>query len=258
MKRIQPHITCGDGDIAKYVFLPGDPKRSERIAKHFDEYRKVADYRQYVSFTGTASGIPLSVTSTGIGVPGLTIAVAELARIGAETFIRIGTTGTPQDDIAIGDLVIPYAAVRWEGSTQLLAPSEYPAVATPQVFNALVEAAKNMRVRFHTGIVLTAGAIYTQDGIPQAEPDWKKGRVVSYEMECSGLFVYCSLNGLLSGAILAVDGNPKEGYRFRPMEPGEKAGEFDDRVQQAIDSEIRVAIEAVKILEKAKASKAVQ
>jgi uridine phosphorylase len=253
LKRIQPHIMCGIGDVAKYVFLPGDPKRAERIAKHFDEYHKVADYRQYITFTGTVSGIPVSVTSTGIGVPGLTIATGELSRIGADTFIRIGTTGTPHDHIEMGDLVIPYAALRWDGTTQFLAPPEYPAVATPEVYSALVDAAKRMRARFHTGIVASGGAAYAQDCVPPPEPDWKKMRITSFEMECSGLFLYSTLAGLRSGAILAIDGNPKEGNKFRPMEPGERIGELDGRVQKAIDKEIDVAIEAVKILERNKA-----
>jgi len=84
---------CGVGDVAKYVLLPGDPKRAEKIASFFDEARKVAEYRGYVTYTGKVDGIEISACSTGIGCPSAAIVVEELARIGAKTFIRVGTTG---------------------------------------------------------------------------------------------------------------------------------------------------------------------
>ena len=108
MKRIQPHIMCGLGDIAEYVLLPGDPQRVKLIAKYFDECRKVAENREFITYTGTYKGIPVSATSTGIGGPSASIAVEELANIGAKVFIRVGTTGSLQPDIDVGEIVKPW------------------------------------------------------------------------------------------------------------------------------------------------------
>lgn len=246
-KRIQPHIMCGVGDIEKYVLLPGDPGRVERIASFFDERHKVAEYRGYVAYSGKVDGIGISSCSTGIGCPSAAIVVEELVKIGAETLIRVGTTGALQRDIEIGDIVIATAAVRADGTTRSYLPLEYPAVANFEVVSALLQASKKMRKKVHQGIVLTSDAFYGENnGTAQ---QFGKANVLSVEMECSVLFTLAGLNRLRSGAILAVDGNLIRGIKKGEFEPGERTGELDERVQRAIDDEIKITIEAVKLLE---------
>jgi uridine phosphorylase len=159
-KRIQPHIMCGIGDIEKYVMLPGDPKRVEKIASFFDEAHKVAEYRGYVTYSGKVDGIGISSCSTGIGCPSAAIVVEELSKIGAETFIRVGTTGALQPDIEIGDIIIATAAVRMDGATRSYLPVEYPAVANFEVVSALLQASRKLKKKVHLGIVLTSDAFY--------------------------------------------------------------------------------------------------
>jgi len=245
-KRIQPHIMCGVGDIAKHVLLPGDPKRADRIASFFDEARKVAEYRGYVSYTGRVDGVEISACSTGIGCPSAAIVVEELARIGAQTFIRVGTTGALQPEIEVGDIVIATAAVRADGTSKVYAPAGYPAVANFGVVSALVEAAGKLGVKVHVGKVVSTDAFYAG-----SYDIWGKARALSVEMECSAIFTIAGLKGLKAGAILAVDGNLATGIKKGEFEPGEKSGELDERVQDAIEQEIKIAIEAVKILNKA-------
>ena len=146
-KRIQPHIMCGVGDIAKYVLLPGDPKRVEKIASFFDEAHKVAEYRGYTTYSGNVDGIGISACSSGIRCPSTAIVVEELMKIGAETFIRVGTTGALQSDIEIGDIIIATAAVRKDGTTRSYLPIEYPAVADFEVVQALLGASRKMKKR---------------------------------------------------------------------------------------------------------------
>jgi len=244
-KRIQPHIMCGVGDVAKYVLLPGDPKRAEKIASFFDKERKVAEYRGYVTYTGKVDGIEISACSTGIGCPSAAIVVEELARIGAKTFIRVGTTGALQPEIEVGDIVIAAAAVRADGASKVYAPAGYPAVADFSVVSALVEAAKKLGVKVYVGKVVSTDAFYAG-----SYDIWGKARVLSVEMECSAIFTIAGLKGLRAGAILAVDGNLATGIKKGEFEPGEKSGELDERVQDAIEQEIKIAIEAVKILDK--------
>ena len=149
----QYHTGVGPGDIGGYVILPGDPKRCAKIAAHFDNPVLVADSREYVTYTGTLNGVKVSVTSTGIGGPSAAIAIDELAKCGAHTFIRVGTCGGMQEEVMGGDIVIATGAVRMEGTSREFAPIEYPAVADFNVTNALVSAAGKIGVRNHVGVV---------------------------------------------------------------------------------------------------------
>lgn len=248
MKRIQPHLRCGLGDVAEYVFLPGDPGRAERIASFFDEARKVAEYRGFVTFTGMYKGIPVSTASTGIGCPSACIVMEELAKIGAKTFIRVGTTGSLQEHIDLGDIVIATSATRTDGTTRAYVPVEYPAVADFEVTSALVKAADELDVKYYLGPVFTSDAFYAED--PEFARRWGGMGILSVEMECSGIFTVASLRRLRAGAILAVDGNLVKGRKKGEFEPEEKTGELHPKVQKAIDDEIKIALEAVRILAK--------
>lgn len=140
----QYHTQLGEGDVGRYVLLPGDPKRCAKIARYFDHPRQVADSREYVTYTGTLEGVKVSVTSTGIGGPSTAIAMEELSRCGADTFLRVGTCGGIQPQVRSGDIVIATGAVRMEGTTREYAPIEYPAVASFRVTNALADAAEEL------------------------------------------------------------------------------------------------------------------
>ena len=158
----QYHTGVGPGDVGKYVILPGDPKRCEKIAKHFDNPVKIADSREFVTYTGTIDGVKVSVTSTGIGGPSASIALAELAQCGADTFIRVGTCGGMQLDVEGGDTVIASGAVRMEGTSKEFAPIEYPAVPDVTVMNALIQAAENMKTPYHVGVVECKDSFFGQ------------------------------------------------------------------------------------------------
>ena len=95
----QYHIQVGAGEVGRYVILPGDPKRCAKIAAYFDNAKLVADSREYVTYSGCLDGVKVSVTSTGIGGPSASIAMEELVKCGADTFIRVGTCGGMQLDV---------------------------------------------------------------------------------------------------------------------------------------------------------------
>ena len=109
---LQYHTKLDVGDIAPYVLLPGDPKRVATVASYWDEAHLVADNREHVTYTGTYKGMPISCTSTGMGCPSTSIALEELAQVGATTFLRIGTCGTFQDFINVGDIIVFDSACR--------------------------------------------------------------------------------------------------------------------------------------------------
>jgi len=217
---LQYHIQCQQGDVAPNVLLPGDPGRVPIVAALWDEAHQVAQNREYVTYTGKYKGVPISCTSTGIGCPSTAIAIEELARVGARVFIRIGTCGTFQDHVQNGDLAIFDAAMRYDGASRLYAPLEFPAVASLEVTQALVEAARAMGACYHVGITRSADAFYacharpgsSFDGFWQSNwaehfADLQRLHVLGAEMEASVIFVLARVWGLHAGAVAVVVDN---------------------------------------------------
>ncbi len=214
----QYHIECGPGDVAPSVLVPGDPARVGKIASLWDSSREVAYHREYHTMTGKYQGVPISCTSSGIGGPSLAIAVDELCRIGVDTFIRVGSTGGIQKGQKIGDLVISTAAVRLEGTSRDFVIPEYPAVANYEVVMALIEAAEELKVRYHVGITASTDTFYTGQGRPAYDNyfpsfknhifrDMQAARVQNFEMEAATLFTMASIFGKRAGAVCCIVAN---------------------------------------------------
>ncbi|NLJ57452.1 MAG: uridine phosphorylase [Tissierellia bacterium] len=242
----QYHIDMKEGDVGKYVILPGDPKRCEKIAQHFDKPVLVADNREYVTYTGYLEGEKVSVTSTGIGGASAAIAIEELVNIGADTFIRVGTSGGMDVNVMGGDLVIATGAIRMEGTTKEYAPIEFPAVADFNVTNALVKAANNLNKRHHVGVVQCKDSFYGQHS-PERKPvgyellnkwdAWMKMGTLASEMESAALFIVSAYRKVRAGAIFNVIANQER----------RKLG-LDDPQEHDTEAAIVTAIEALRIL----------
>lgn len=206
----QFHIRLRRGDIGRYVLMPGDPGRVPLIAAHLDDAREVGRNREFLTYTGTVDGVPVSVTSTGIGAPSTAIAAEELIAIGADTLIRVGTAGSIVTDLRTGDLVVAQGSVRDEGTSGAYVPQIFPAIADLEVVNALVRAARDSGHRYRTGIIRSADNFYA-DVAPDTIPYhpypmsiWQRSRVLASEMEASTLFVVAWLRQVRAGAIAAV------------------------------------------------------
>ncbi len=209
----QYHIQCSSDDIGEYAFLPGDPGRVRRIAEHLTSPRKVAENREFVTYVGTLGGVPVNVTSTGIGGPSASIAMEELAALGCRTFIRIGTCGGINMSVKSGDIIVAAAAVRMEGTSREYAPIEYPAAADFTVTSALAAAAAEMGLCVHTGVVHCKDSFYGQHS-PERMPvsyelldkwqAWKRLGVLGSEMESAALFTVAASLGVRCGTVLNV------------------------------------------------------
>lgn len=209
----QYHVHLKKGDVGKYVLLPGDPGRCEPISRLFDNPRHVATNREYVTYTGTLDGVPVSVTSTGIGCPSAAIALEELVRCGADTFIRVGTSGHIQPDSTSGELAIISAAIRDEGTSRHYMPIEFPAIADLDVIRALQVAAKKTGAKSRTGITQSKDSFYGQHepermGVARDLLDrwraWEIGGAICSEMEASALFVIASMLRVRAGGVMMV------------------------------------------------------
>ncbi|MBU7016497.1 MAG: nucleoside phosphorylase [Theionarchaea archaeon] len=236
---IPPHLLCNPQKVARIVLLPGDPKRARFIADFFDDPEKIADNREFLMFTGSYSGVPVSVCSTGIGSPSAVIALEELLMCGADTFIRVGTCGALQKNIDIGDVIIPIAACRGEGTSQQYVPLPFPAVAHPDVVNALRKTAPDA----HLGIVWTEDSFYVSDS-----EYWSSLNVLAVEMECASLFTVSSLRKMRTGAILAVDGNIILGTCKKERKTIDHREEIPEKAKKGVEREIKAALEAIEYL----------
>ena len=240
------HIQAGKGDVGRYVILPGDPKRCKHIARYFDNACLVADSREFVTYTGTLDGVKVSVTSTGIGGPSAAIAMEELACCGADTFLRVGTSGGMDLNVNSGDLVVANGAVRMEGTSREYAPIEFPAVPDFQVTAALAQAARNLGKVFHVGVVQCKDSFYGQHS-PEVKPvaqelsekwnAWVKLGCKASEMESAALFVVASYLKVRAGSVLLVMANQERA----------KAG-LSNPVVHDTDAAVQTAVEAVRIL----------
>lgn len=209
----QYHVQLSRGDVGRYVLLPGDPGRCEPISRLFDNPRHVATNREYVTYTGTLDGVPVSVTSTGIGCPSAAIALEELVRCGADTFIRVGTSGHIQKDSVSGELAIITAAIRDEGTSKHYMPIEFPAVADIEIVGALQTAARKTGARHRLGITQSKDSFYGQHepermGVAQDLLNrwraWEIGGAICSEMEASALFVIASMLRVRAGGVMMV------------------------------------------------------
>ena len=217
----QYHIGLGPGELAEYILLPGDPDRSARIGSRFDSIELEHRHREFATVTGTYRGQRVSVVSTGIGTDNVEIAVAEILAITERpTFIRVGSCGALQPEMALGDLAITTGAVRLESTTSFFVHDGYPAVAHYEAVVALVEAAERLGHRYHVGVTATAPGFFGAQGRPIPElpirypdlaEDMARQRVMNFEMEASALLVLATLARCRAGVVCAVYANRTTG-----------------------------------------------
>ncbi|MCR5347096.1 MAG: uridine phosphorylase [Fretibacterium sp.] len=240
---LQYHIRCKKGDVNRYVLLPGDPERVDVIAKEWDEGHFVANNREHRTWSGALDGVPVTACSTGMGGPSTSIALEELAALGADTFIRVGSCGALQEEVNCGDLIICSGAMRQDGTSPEYVDISYPAASHYAVTAALVEACERLEVPYHVGVSCTTASFYCGQARPglggyaqsasgHKIEDLNRAGVMDFEMEAATILTLSGLYGLRAGAVFAV-----VAHRLK-----------DSFEYTGIDNSVRAANEAVKIL----------
>lgn len=242
----QYHLQLADGDAGRYVLLPGDPGRCERIAAHLDDSTHVASNREYTTWRGSLDGELVGVCSTGIGGPSAAIAVEELCRVGATTLIRVGSCGAMQPGMRRGDVVVVTGAARDEGTSSQYVPVMHPAIANLDVVVALRDAARDSNHRHHLGVVWTKDAFYAEME-PQSVPvatqvtatldALRRAGCLAAEMECAAILTVAALRGLRAGAVVAVVNEAAGGPEAMP-----------DHDALPVDATIEIAIAGLRRL----------
>jgi purine-nucleoside phosphorylase len=235
----QIHLRAEAGDYAPLVLLPGDPNRARRISERFDpgSAHQVNDHRGLLGFTGTYRGTPVSVQTSGMGTPSLSIVVEELLRLGAKRLIRVGTCGGIAKGLGTGDLVIATAACPVEGATATYLHGEpYAPAADFALTRALVDAAAAAGLKARTGLVASVDVFYNTD--PDYAQRWRDRGVLAFEMEASALFYLAARDGVQAACALTVsdvlDDDVTTEESYLPLE----------ELNRAIDGMIEVALEA--------------
>ncbi len=246
------HIGLKKSDIenAKYAILPGDPGRVKTIAKFLTNVKKLAVNREYTSYLGEIANEKVLVISTGMGGPSTAICVEELAMLGVQNLIRVGTCGGMQLNVQAGDIIVAQAAIRQEGTSKEYSPIEFPAVADIDITNALIKASQELGYPYHVGVVQCKDSFYGQHS-PERMPvknellskwdAWIKSGALASEMETAALYVVSSILKIKSGAVLLTVWNQER----------EKQG-LDNNTNFDVEKEIKVAIKAIEILIKNK------
>ena len=236
----QYHIGLERGELAEYVLLVGDPGRVAKVATRWDGIELERSNREITTATGTYRGMRVSCLSTGMGTDNVEIVLAEVMEITDEaTFIRIGSSGALQPEIALGDLIVSTGAVRLENTTDFYVHPGYPAVAHRDVVWALEAACRQLGHRYHVGLTATASGFYAPQGramrtlpvrYPELADELRRQRVANLEMESSALFVLAHLAGLRSGTVCAayaqrtdgtfLEGAAKEAAESRCIDAG--------------------------------------
>ena len=213
------HLPIKFGEVARYVIVPGDPNRVPVIAESLENVINQGQNREFNAYKGTHNGIEVSVVSTGIGCPSTAIAVEELSYIGAEVFIRIGTSGSVDKSAKKGDIFIATAAVRDDGTSKQYIPIEFPAIASHNVVSNLIKASKNLNIDSKVGICQSKDSFFGEtepDRMPVAPyldfkwKSWQEGGVGASEMEAATLFTLSQIKRIEAGAILAIETSDKD------------------------------------------------
>ena len=228
----QPHLLIESGDVEDTALIPGDPGRVDRIASQCDDVERVAENREYKLVNATYDGVPLTICSTGIGCPSAAIAVEELATVGVDTLIRVGTTGALQRGIEIGDMVVATGAAKEEGTSKRYESPVVPAVPAYDVLSALVDGAERNGEDVHVGPIVSDDAFYNEtDAYVDA---WEDAGLLAVEMEAAAVFSIARRKGLAAGAICTVDGNLVAGTQKGADSDAELPAKATNNVERAI------------------------
>ena len=238
-----PILKVSPSQLAPRALVVGDPNRAVQASQMLDNHEQVGSNREYRTFTGTYSGVPITVCSHGIGGPASSVCFTELFQGGVQTVIRAGTCGALIESIEDGQLILATGAIREDGTSPSLVPMAYPAIADRHIIKALEESVAALgHAPFPTGVVLSQSYLYP-GVLPSTTDMWMKAGAVCVEMELATLLVLASLMGARAGGIFTSDGNLAR--RDDPEVDSQTYSPHRDVVTLGVKTMLRIALDAL-------------
>lgn len=197
------HLQCRPEQIAERVVVCGDPARVDRVARQLDDVVPLGQNREFRLANGRFNGQPITVCSTGIGAPSAVIALEELVQAGVRQLIRVGSAGSLQPRVGLGDLLVVEAAVRDDGASLAYLPAEYPACADLALQQVLIDVIRGAGHPLHHGLVRSHDAFYRDD---EAEvcARWQRRGILGADMESGALLAVGRYRGVRVAAVLCT------------------------------------------------------
>ena len=227
-----PHNAAQMGDISPFVIMPGDPLRARHIATtYLDGARCVNEVRGMLAYTGTWKGAPVTVMGSGMGMPSMGIYSYELFHFyGVERIVRVGTAGGYADDLALRDVVAAQGAcTNSRFAHQFKLPGTFAPLASFDLLEAAVAAARTQGVRLRVGNVLSSDTFYEED--TSAAKAWKRMGVLAVEMETAALYMNAARAGKEALALFTISDHLFTGEAL-PAEARETS--FNEMVEIAL------------------------
>jgi uridine phosphorylase len=188
--------------LGPYALIPGPKERSQRLLGTLNNPTKDFTFLDYEMHTGNIDGKRVTVGNGGRFAPDTAMTTEILCAAGVEWLIRIGSCGSLQEHVKIGDLVIVTGAIRGEGTTSYYVPRNFSTLAHPEIVNALKQAAETLKVRYHLGWIFTTDALFQET--PELIEELNQQQVSSIDMVTSTFLTIAQLRKKTAGAILAV------------------------------------------------------
>ena len=233
-----PHIKATPDDIARTVLMPGDPLRSEYVAKNFlEKARLFNNVRGVNGYTGYYKGEKISVMASGMGIPSIGIYSYELySFFGVENIMRIGSAGSLRADIKVRDIVIGMgASTNSNYASQYGLPGSFSAIADYGMLEAAVETAKGMGLTYHVGNILSSDTFYCDDA--GANAAWQRMGIMAVEMEAAGLYMNAARLGKKALAVCTVSDNIVTG---EATSSDERQTSFTEMMELALETAIKL------------------
>ena len=200
-----PHISAAEGDFAKTVLMPGDPLRAKFIAETFlEDARLVNEVRGALGYTGTYKGKPVSVMSSGMGMPSMGIYSHELFNFyGVENIIRIGSAGALSDKLDLYDIVAAQAACTNSAyASQYGLCGSYAPIADYGLLRLFDETCEKLGQKVFIGNVISSDTFYSADSTAAAK--WRDMGVLAIEMETAALYMNAAAAGKKALAVFTI------------------------------------------------------
>ena len=234
-----PHISARPEDIAETVLMPGDPKRSEFVAKNFLENAVLFnDVRGVKGYTGSWKGHRVSVMASGMGMPSIGIYSYELFNFfEVDNIIRVGSAGGMQENVHVRDLVIGMgASTNSNYGSQFGLPGSFSAIASYPLMAAAIESAKESGADYHVGNILSSDTFYSDD--TEASAKWRKLGVMAVEMEAAALYMNAARAGKNALAILTISDHLLTGEATTAEE---RQNSFTQMMEVALETAVKMS-----------------